>query len=206
MTTTTKKYQVIYADPPWDFTKSSFILRKGGFNLNSLKTEVKKDWEKVYPTLSKEEIESLPIRDITEKDAICFMWTTDTHLPDAIKIMKSWGFNYKTIAFVWVKKEKSGKQVRMMAPWTNKGAEICLLGTKGQMTKYLGARNIAQVVEATRANHSKKPDIIAEEIVRMFPNCERIELFARDAKPGWDVWGNEVENDIQMTTQPKLTD
>jgi site-specific DNA-methyltransferase (adenine-specific) len=195
-----KKYQVIYADPPWHFGKSSWILLKGGgmSRVTKLRKETGYDPGNVYPTMKSDEIAAMPIKDIIDKDAICFMWTTDSHLPDAIDIMKAWGFTYKTIGFVWVKKETRGAQVKMMAPWTNKGAEICLLGTKGAMTKYLGARNVSQVVEATRAKHSKKPDFIAEEIVRMFPDVNRIELFARDAKPGWDVWGNEITNTIEL--------
>lgn len=194
-----KKYQVIYADPPWAFGGASLHMTKGGFDLRGKGRTLKySEQEKHYPVMSKKEILDLPIKDLLDKDAVCFMWTTDAHLPQALEIMKTWGFTYKTVGFVWVKKERSGKQVKMMAPWTNKGAELCLLGTRGTMTKYMKAKNIAQVVEAIRTKHSKKPDFIAEEIVRMFPDCPRIELFARDAKPGWDVWGNEIENSVEL--------
>ena len=193
------KYQIVYADPPWDYGKSSLHFTKGGFDIrgDGRNLDYEKE-EKQYPTMDSSDIAELPIKDLIDKDAICFMWTTDTHMPEALEIMKAWGFTYKTIGFVWVKKEKSGKQVKMMAPWTNKGAEICLLGTRGAMTKHMKARNVSQVVEATRTKHSKKPDFIAEEIARMFPDCNRIELFARDAKPGWDVWGNEIQNTIEL--------
>jgi site-specific DNA-methyltransferase (adenine-specific) len=185
-----KKYQVVYADPPWHYERQIDKVIKSPSS--------RVDAKSVYPTMKKDAIAALPIASLTDKDAACFMWTTDHHLPEAMEILKAWGFTYKTIGFVWVKKEKSGKQVRMMAPWTNKGAEICLLGTRGAMTKHMKANNVSQVVEATRAGHSKKPDFIAEEIVRMFPDCARIELFARDAKPGWDVWGNEITNTIEI--------
>ena len=178
-------YQVVYADPPWNCHPHNLKQEHGGFfrlNVN-----------RQYPTTSNEEIAALPIKDIIADDAACFMWTTDSHLPYAIEIMKSWGFTYKTIGFVWVKKEKSGKQVKMLAPWTMKGAEICLLGTRGAMTKHKAENNILQVHEAVRREHSRKPDIIRDEIKRMFPHGKRIELFARTAMPGWDAWGNEVE-------------
>ena len=187
-------YQVVYADPPWKFPESSRNLIGGGFNI-SMKNF--KDMEKVYPTLSNEEIAALPIKDILADDAACFMWTTDSHLPFALEIMKAWGFTYKTIGFVWVKKTKHGKTVKMLAPWTNKGAELCLFGTKGAMTKHLGANDVFQVHEAERREHSRKPDIIRDEIKRMFPNGKRIELFARTAMPGWDAWGNEVDKFIE---------
>jgi site-specific DNA-methyltransferase (adenine-specific) len=190
-------YQIVYSDPPWSFPKSSRNLVKGGFNKSMKNFNV----EKVYPTLSNEDIAALPIKDIIAEDAACFMWTTDAHLPQAIEIMKAWGFTYKTIGFVWVKKEKSGKQVKMLAPWTNKGAELCLFGTKGAMTKHLGANDVFQVHEAQRREHSRKPDIIRDEIKRMFPDCKRLELFARTAMPGWDAWGNEVDK----FTEPEET-
>jgi site-specific DNA-methyltransferase (adenine-specific) len=194
-------YQVIYADPPWSY-KELF---------GDDRTLVSGDWKKIknsgvnnyplhYSGMKLGEISSLPIKDIIAEDAACFMWTTDAHLPYAMEIMKAWGFIYKTIGFVWVKKEKSGKQVKMLAPWTNKGAELCLFGTKGAMTKHLGANDIFQVHEAKRREHSRKPDIIRDEIKRMFPDCKRIELFARTAMPGWDAWGNEVDK----FTEPEL--
>ena len=181
-------YQVVYSDPPWfynrDIDKANVKGHNGGKGIG-INTH--------YESMSTEEISALPIKDIVAKDAACFMWTTDCHMPSALEIMKAWGFQYKTIAFIWIKKTKNNKQIHMLAPWTLKGAEICLLGTRGAMTKYRGANNIHQVHEAVRREHSRKPDIIRDEIARMFPECRKIELFARTAMPGWDAWGNEVE-------------
>lgn len=183
-------YQIVYADPPWHYT--GWGVAKGDRKDYKKKLREGKA-EHHYPTISNQEIAELPVKDIVADDAACFMWTTDTHLPYAIEIMKSWGFKYKTIGFVWVKKTKHGKQVKMLAPWTNKGAEICLFGTRGAMTKHLGTNDVYQVHEAERREHSRKPDIIRDEIKRMFPECKRLELFARQQYPGWDAWGNEVE-------------
>jgi len=186
-----KKYQVIYADPPWHYERQIDKVIKSPSS--------RVDAKSVYPTMKKDEIAALPIASLTDKDAACFMWTTDHHLPEAMEILKSWGFTYKTVGFVWVKKTKHGNSAMVMGPWTNKGAELCLFATKGAMTKHIGSHKIAQVIEAERTTHSKKPQEAADRIVEMFPNSSRIELFARDAKSGWDVWGNEVQNDIQMT-------
>jgi site-specific DNA-methyltransferase (adenine-specific) len=190
-------YQIVYADPPWHFSRGMDKASKGKSKINV---------DKNYPTMGIQEIKDLevsnvPIKNMIANDAACFMWTTDTHLPYAIEIMKTWGFTYKTIGFVWVKKTVNNKTVKMLAPWTNKGAELCLFGTKGAMTKHLGANDVFQVHEELRREHSRKPDIIRDEIKRMFPDCKRIELFARTAMPGWDAWGNEVDK----FTEPEQT-
>jgi site-specific DNA-methyltransferase (adenine-specific) len=188
-TTKNKKYQVIYADPPWHYNNSLDNASNQNSKINA---------DKVYPTMSSKDIAHLPVKGITEDDAICFMWTTDTHVPQAIEIMKAWGFTYKTIAFVWEKLTKNGKSAMVMGPWIHKNCEICLMGTKGKMMQHLRDNKVQQLVKAQRTKHSKKPQEVADLITRMFPAGEKIELFARDAKPGWDVWGNEIQNDIQM--------
>jgi N6-adenosine-specific RNA methylase IME4 len=198
------KYQIIYADPPWHY--SGFILAKGSDRKDYKKKKRAGQVEHHYEGMSTQELKDLeisniPIKNMLADDAACFMWTTDSHLPYALEIMKAWGFTYKTIAFVWVKKTKNGKTVKMLAPYTNKGAELCLFGTKGGMTKHLGAKDVFQVHEAERREHSRKPDIIRDEIKRMFPNGKRLELFARTSMPGWDAWGNEVDK----FTEPEET-
>lgn len=197
------KFNVIYADPPWYY--SGFALCEGD----------RKDYKKRkkagevthhYPSMSNSEISALPIKDIVAEDAACFMWTTDNHMPAALEIMKAWGFTYKTIAFVWIKKHVSGKQVKMLSSWTLKGMEICLLGTRGAMTQHKKDNTVSQIVEAVRGRHSQKPLEVARRIERLFPDLPRIELFARDAKPGWACWGNEVSPDIQLGGEIQVTD
>ena len=189
-----KKYQIIYADPPWDF---------GNRMYSSNKNDHHREITRAYSVMNTKDICGLPIKEITAEDCICFMWTTDAHIPDALEVMKAWGFKYKTIAFIWNKKERSGKQVCFMGQWTMKGSEIVLLGTKGQMIKYLLSRKVRQLVEAPRERtiHSRKPYIIKDRISQMFGfELPRIELFARQKTSGWDVWGNEVESDIDLLT------
>ena len=244
-TTKNKKYQVIYADPPWQYTESSNVLVSEG-NWGTIERKGRNtDKKKIYPTLTKQELMelkinkyqivyadppwkydnridkasngkssidianhypsmsdkeicALPIKDMVDKDAACFMWTTDTHMPQALEVMKAWGFTYKTIVFIWEKQTNKGNPVCVMSPWTHKSYEICLLGTRGAMMKNKKDNTIRQMVKAERTRHSAKPQEVADRITRMFPDCTRIELFARDAKPGWDVWGNEIDNTIEL--------
>jgi len=205
MTTGNKKYQVIYADPPWKYGEGSFVLLKGGKEGkgghwgDKVKNKgSNRDKEKLYPTLSIDELKALPIKQIADKDCALFMWTTDFHLPHALEVLKSWGFKYSCISFVWEKQTSKGNPVNMLAPWTLKSYEICLLATRGTMGKHRKDKTIRQMVKAERIRHSQKPQEVADRIARMFPDCERIELFARDAKDGWDIWGNELPNSIEI--------
>jgi site-specific DNA-methyltransferase (adenine-specific) len=191
----TNKYQVIYADPPWHYNRDIDKVCKGIVTDNGQKgIGINSHYDSMTIQEIKDlEISNIPIKNMLADDAACFMWTTDAHLPSALEIMKAWGFTYKTIGFVWVKKTTNNKTPIVLGPWTLKGAEICILGTKGGMTKHKAENNIRQVHEAVRREHSRKPDIIRDEIKRMFPNGKRLELFARTAMPGWDAWGNEVD-------------
>jgi N6-adenosine-specific RNA methylase IME4 len=149
--------------------------------------------EEKYPTMSVDELKELPIAGISDENSVLFMWTTDAHLPYAIEIMRSWGFEYATVAFVWNKKEKSGKQVCYYGYWSMKGTELCLLGRRGHVKPV--QHNIRQLVEAVRNGHSQKPDEVRDRIVSLMGDLPRIELFARKSVPGWDGWGDEVLSD-----------
>lgn len=184
-----KKYQVIYADPPWSFGDR---LRS-----NKKKDNGKLDYrelERHYDTMSLKDIKMLPVDSIASTDCVLFMWTTDAHLSDAIDVIKSWGFAYKTIAFVWNKKTNKGNQVCFMGKWTMKGSEICLLATKGKAHRLIKKHNVRQLVEAERVGHSVKPEVVRERIVLLLGELPRVELFARKKTAGWDVWGNEVDS------------
>ena len=188
-----KKYQVIYADPPWHFNdriRSSKKLDDGKMQFRELQLH--------YKTMKTSEICALPIEDIAEDNAVLFMWTTDSHLHDAIKVIEAWGFKYKTIGFVWNKKTNTGKQVCYMGKWTMKGSEICLLATKGKAHGLIKSHKVRQLVEAERGVHSRKPDEVRSRIVELLGDIPRVELFAREAKEGWDVWGNEIQNTIEL--------
>ena len=192
-----KKYQIIYADPPWKFTGlGSKGIRSGKMRTDNPKLHKNIRLEEKYPTLSNEDIKRLPIKEISDNDCVLFLWTTDAHLPFAIEVMRAWGFEYATIGFTWLKKTSTGKQVCFYGYWTLKGAEICLIGRKGK-PKVINHK-IRQITEAKRREHSRKPDEVRENIVKLLGNLPRIELFARQRTDGWDVWGNEVESDIDL--------
>jgi len=192
-----KKYKIIYADPPWQYGSKELY---GDKVKNKTKRENRfRKIERIYDTMTIKDIKELPIKEITEDNCALFMWCTDSHLKEGIEVMESWGFKYKTIAFVWIKKTNKGNTYKNVAPWTLKSTEICLFGTKGTMTKYKKDNSILQLVEAERTKHSKKPIEVSDRIEKMFGDIPKIELFARNKKNGWDIWGNEVESDINLT-------
>lgn len=179
-----KKYNIIYADPPWHYGSKSIINGKNEFGTNPLSVH--------YPTMKLKELEELKVKDLTLEDAICFMWVTDSHLDEGLSVLKSWGFKYKTIAFNWIKKTSKGNFCKNPAPWTLKSSEICLLGTKGKMMKYKKLHNIQSLIITEREKHSQKPQEARDRIQLMFGDIPKIELFARTKTEGWDAWGNEI--------------
>jgi N6-adenosine-specific RNA methylase IME4 len=182
---TANKYRVIYADPPWKFGSKEPTGKTGGGTTY-------KPLEAVYPTVATEDMSAWDVGRIAYRDAALFMWATDAHLKDALKLYEAWGFRYVTVAFVWSKKTIKGKTVHNLAPWTLKNCELCLFGTRGHMTQYKQKNNIPQLVEAVRGRHSEKPEEVRRRIEELFGDVPRIELFARCHAPGWDCWGNEV--------------
>jgi N6-adenosine-specific RNA methylase IME4 len=131
------------------------------------------------------------ISDICEKDCLIFMWSSSPHLVQALELMKGWGFEYKTVAFVW------DKQKVNPGYYTMSQVELCLVGKRGKIP-IRGSRNERQFLSEMRRSHSQKPDAVRDRIARMFPNVRKVELFARVATTGWSVWGNEVETNISI--------
>lgn len=183
---TDKKYNIIYADPPWQFTKN--LVNRGKA----------RNVEKEYGTMSNDDIYNLPIANICEKDSVLCLWATSPKLPIAIKCMEEWGFKYKTCGFVWVKKnKKSNTNFWGMGFYTRQNAEFLLIGTKGKGVKRVN-NAIHQIVESKIKKHSKKPDEVRNKIVDLFGDLPRIELFARQYADGWDCWGNEAPENIEQ--------
>lgn len=180
---TDKKFNVIYADPPWQYS-SKQLQKYDGERFRPLEVE--------YDTMTIEDIKKLPINKLSDKDCALFMWVTDSHLKEGIEVLESWGFKYKTIGFNWIKKYPSGENCVNFAPWTLKSWEICLIGIKGTMGKYKKVNNIRGLLEEVRTKHSKKPNEARIRIAELFGDIPKIELFARQAVEGWDCWGNEV--------------
>jgi len=180
---TDKKYNVIYADPPWQYKLS------GG------KTNSRGMAKQHYETMTTDDICKLPVRQIATDDSLCFLWSTFTHIGEALKVLEAWGFRYVSAAFVWVKtNKKSGTPFWGMGAYTRANAEVCLLGvSKGtKATQVIKRRDIHQVVMSPIEAHSKKPDIVRDRIVELLGDVSRIELFARQQYDGWDCWGDEA--------------
>lgn len=173
-----KKYQIIYADPPWSYNDK---MSGHSFSL---------DHE--YKTQSKQWISNLPVHLIAEDTCCLFLWVTSPMLDDGLSVLKDWGFKYKTVAFCWSKQTKTGKNVSNLGRWTMGNIELCLLGVKGKPNSWRIDKSIKQLVQAERTKHSKKPDEVRTRIVNLLGDRPRIELFARQRTEGWDVWGDEI--------------
>ena len=173
-----KKYNIIYADPAWYFKTYS---KKGNG----------KSAEQHYSCMSLDDICNLPVESIANENCILFIWVIDPMLPQAIKVIKSWGFEYKTVAFTWVKQNKKSKgYFTGLGYWTRANPEMCLLATKGKPKRL--SKSVKQLIISNRREHSRKPDEIRDRIIQLVGNIPRIELFARQKIKGWDCWGNEI--------------
>ena len=173
------KYNIILADPAWSY-------RCKGLSGCA---------DRHYPTMNIKDICTLPVANIAAKDSVLFLWTTFPILPEVFEVIKSWGFTYKTVAFVFVKRNRKSLGYFMgMGFWTRSNAEICLLATKGQPKRQ--SRSVHQLIVSPLEAHSKKPDIARDKIIQLMGNLPRVELFARQTPADWDVWGNEVESTI----------
>jgi N6-adenosine-specific RNA methylase IME4 len=183
-----KKYDIIYADPPWDyggklqFDKSS----KSAEDIDFAKSIFISSANFKYPTVKTKDLEKIPILDIAKDDCLLFMWITNPHLSQGIKLGESWGFEYKTVAFVW------NKMVHNPGRYTMSYCELCLVFKRGKIPAPRGARNVKQLINVPRTKHSEKPEEAREGINKMFPTQDKIELFARQKPKGWDVWGLDV--------------
>lgn len=177
---TEKKYNIIYADPPWKYNaRNNINTRFGGGAM------------KHYPTMTMEQIEKLPINNIADKNCALMMWCTFPHLNKQIKLFDKWGFQYKTLGFSWIKTNSiSGTPFFGVGYYFKSNCEICLLGIKGKVKPI--SNSVSSCIIAPKQEHSRKPDIARDKIVELFGDLPRIELFARQRTEGWDCWGNEV--------------
>ncbi len=147
--------------------------------------------------MSADDICSLPVADIAEDNCVLFLWVTFPNLQESLRVIKAWGFEYRTVAFVWVKRNKKAVNWFMgLGYWTRANAEICLLAVKGKPKRV--SKSVRQIIDSPIEHHSKKPDETRERIVDLMGDLPRIELFARQKTDGWEVWGNEVESDIKL--------
>jgi N6-adenosine-specific RNA methylase IME4 len=170
----TGKYNIIYADPPWQYYK-------GGY----------KNQEQHYDSLSIEELKQMPVNDLVADNCVLFIWVTFPILDEIFDLINWWGFEYSTVGFVWIKSKKNGTGYFFgLGNWTRSNAEICLIATKGSIERK--DASISQIIYSPIEEHSKKPNIVRNKIIKLVGDLPRIELFAREKTEGWDSWGNEI--------------
>lgn len=161
-----------------------------------IRDQLKRAAEHHYPTMSIDELCALPVADLAAPDSALFLWATFPQLPEALRLIREWGFTYKSVAFVWLKKNrKADSWFYGLGFWTRANAEVCLLATRGHPKRQ--AANIHQFIISPIEAHSKKPDETRDKIVALMGDLPRVELFARQTPPGWDVWGNEVQSTLR---------
>ena len=162
-------FNLIYADPPWRYVDHG--------------SDETRELDNHYPTMSDEELMAMEVP--AANDCLLLMWATSPLLPRQLKVMQAWGFNYRTCA-VWVK-DRPG-----MGKYWRQQHELLLLGTKGAPGTPLPEDRLPSVLNAPRAEHSRKPDEAHGMVQRMFPHLTaRLELFARRPRDGWTTWGND---------------
>jgi N6-adenosine-specific RNA methylase IME4 len=187
-----KKFGVIYADPPWQFTVYS-----GKGKARSAERKYIADPLTGKSTMTIEELMDLPVPTLAADDCALFMWAVMPELPGAIELMKAWGFTYKTVAFTWVKTSENATRIGLdgdglhwgMGYWTRANTEVVLFGTRGAPKRL--AKDVHQVIISPVGEHSRKPEQTHARVERLLSG-PYIELFARRPMKGWTVWGNDI--------------
>ncbi len=166
-----KKYDIIYADPPWTYNSKENLTDDLPYNQMTL-----------------DQLKKMDIESLCKQDCLLFLWVVSPMLPEGLELLKSWGFKYGTIAFVW------HKQRANMGHYTMSECEIVIVGKKGRFPKGRWRRNVKQFISQQRTTHSKKPHTILLRIEEMYPRADKLDLFAREWSGNWDVFGNELGN------------
>jgi N6-adenosine-specific RNA methylase IME4 len=187
-----KKYNVIYADPPWQYTNKHQMFEVGETYDRGIENQ--------YQVMNSKDLKGMPIKSITQDDCVCFIWATNPLLPEALELLKAWGFKYKTM-LTWKKTTGSGY-------WFMGYTEHLLFGVKGNIKAFRSG--ISNFLDIKSGEHSEKPHQFRELIFKVseesFDKPERLELFARSRVglfpdyeyKGWDVYGDEVSNSIKL--------
>lgn len=197
------KYSIIYADPPWTFKTYSD------------KGKEKKSPELHYDCMTIDDIYNLPVQNIAADDCVLFLWVTNPLLQEGLECIKRWGFTYKTVGFSWYKTNKIADSLFWgLGYWTRANSEICLLATKGKPKRV--SKGVHQVIEEIHPElnnfdlfdteqfklkvreHSRKPDEVRNRIVELCGDLPRIEMFARNKFDGWNAFGNEIEDGVNI--------
>lgn len=173
------EYKLILGDPPWSFESWS---GKTGTPHRTANDH--------YRTLTLAELRSLPIGALAHPEGACLaLWSVSSHLRQCMDLANWWGFTFKTLLFVWMKSDEGRSPPITFGKWSRQQCEVVLLFTRGNPRRL--AADVRQIIWEPRREHSRKPNEVFARLERL---CEapRIELFARERRPGWDAWGNEI--------------
>lgn len=186
-------FKVVTADPPWHFRARTALQTS---NWTS-----RRDAEKHYAVMGVEDIMTLPVSNLANKDAHLFLWTTGPCLPQAFEVIKAWGFRYSSIAFTWVKLKRSHNPLQLrvlplgatdlhtgLGLTTRKNAEFCLLARRGRCRRL--SKSVREIILSPVREHSRKPDEFYDR-VQQYAEGPYIELFSRQRRSNWDSWGLE---------------
>lgn len=177
-------YPVILADPPWIFS----VWNAAKSNRHA---------SHKYDLMSTDDICQLKIP--ASDPAVLFLWATWPNLPDALKVIEAWGFTYRSLAWVWVKLDKSGMGFfHGMGYYTRANSEPCLLAVRGTMP--VAAHDVQALIVSPVQEHSRKPEDQFRKIERLYPDGPYLEMFARRKREGWDSWGNEIVSDVEIVS------
>lgn len=168
------RYGLIMADPPWFFKNWS----RDGEEKNATAQ---------YDCMDLNQIKQMPVADLASKDCLLWLWATNPMLREGIDLMEAWGFTFKTAGH-WSKKTAHGKQAFGTGYILRCAGEPFLIGTMG---KPKCARNVRSVIEGPLREHSRKPDEAYQAAERLIPDAQRLDMFSRQPRPGWDCFGNE---------------
>ena len=174
------KYQIIYADPPWQF--KTYSKKRQPAKISGLPLFLY-EHGRCYGT---------PVETLAAEDCVLFLWVTFPLLREGLETMRRWGFTYKTCGFNWVKRNKKADSWFMgLGYWTRSNSELCLIGTKGHPKRI--SKSVSQICDARIMEHSRNPEEIRDRLVELCGDLPRIELFARSRAEGWDSLGNEID-------------
>lgn len=185
-----RKYKAILVDPPWKY--KTWSVKGAG-----------RSPDRHYKTMTLDEIKALPVRQLAARDCVLFMWVIDSHTEMAFEVLKAWGFKFKTVGFYWAKTNKDGSFFTGTGHWTRANpehmfeaylaeeqtVERVFLATVGQPPRH--GKNVQRLMVSARREHSRKPDDTRERIEQLVGG-PYLELFGRESRPGWSVWGDEA--------------
>jgi N6-adenosine-specific RNA methylase IME4 len=182
------RYEAIAADPAWRF------------DVRNPETGLGRSADRHYATLRLEDIKALPVSQIAGSDCWLMLWTTGSHMPQALEVIEAWGFKYSSVGFVWIKLRRNFQEgffgihlsdIAMgLGYTTRKATELCLLARRGSPRRL--SRDILDAILAPVREHSRKPDEFYDRVERFAPG-PRLDLFARQRRPGWYAWGDQLD-------------